>query len=718
MRSLKYLRLLFFSMLLVLWGGSLSIGKIAEMKVDRGEGPVEIEADELSYDRDRQIYEAHGRVEVRRGTLFLKADHAQLQMATKDLVAWGHIVLREGEDVLECERLEINLDTRLGKIYQARLFLKEQNFHITSREAVKLGENRYRLREGSFTTCDAERPPWKFTVKELEVTVEGYGIAKAPTFYLEGIPSLYLPWAIFPVKRERQTGFLLPQIGYSEKYGPEIKNAFFWAMAKDMDATFYLDYLGERGVKTGLEYRYALSPETTGKANLYFIDDRVFEKNRYAYFIRHQQKLPFDFYLKADLHRLSDIQYQRDFDEDLPGEAKIEARSQRHLRSTLFGGKNWDQFSWLIEGSLYQDLTRESNDDLVQRLPQIGFFGHPQPLLHTPLYFEGGLTYTNFWREKGVEAHRWDLFPRLLYPLRLFNVLKVEASLGPRGTLYRSFDDPGGRYQGWEFRETLVARTEVSAEFFRVYEGEFLGGLLKPFKMSKWMHTIEPMVRYEYSPRVDQEDLPLFDDVDRIPYRSQITYGFTQRLIGKPAGDGLTSGPSEYGKLKIFQSYSFGDPFERDSRGRGRYFSDIRGELWLFFNPFLIGRFDAEFDPYDGRFETGNISLKIKDRRDDVVFVQYRYGRKDLEEFHGGGRVKVLPSLFLYGSTRYNLKDRWKVENLYGAEYQAQCWMLGLMVEDKGKSPDGKQRKEIKVQAYLNLLGLGSLGKRPSLMAL
>ncbi len=84
-------------------------------QMTRGGGPVEIEADELSFEKEEQRYEGHGQVEITRGDLSLKADHARLSMATKDVMAWGNVVLREGEDVLECERLEVNLDTRSGK---------------------------------------------------------------------------------------------------------------------------------------------------------------------------------------------------------------------------------------------------------------------------------------------------------------------------------------------------------------------------------------------------------------------------------------------------------------------------------------------------------------------------------------------------------------------------------------------------------------------------
>ena len=74
------------------------------------------------------------------------------------------------------------------------------------------------------------------------------------------------------------------------------------------------------------------------------------------------------------------------------------------------------------------------------------------------------------------------------------------------------------------------------------------------------MHTIEPMISYTYRPRVNQGDLPSYDEVDRIPFTNQITYGVTQRLVGKPEKEGISSGPFEYAKLKIFQSYSLENP--------------------------------------------------------------------------------------------------------------------------------------------------------------
>jgi len=93
-----------------------------DFTVMKEEGPIEIEADRLSYDKEEQLYQGHGNVTVTRGNFTLKAEHARLSAATHEMVAWGTQWSETREDVLECERLEVNLMTRAGKVHQAKLF--------------------------------------------------------------------------------------------------------------------------------------------------------------------------------------------------------------------------------------------------------------------------------------------------------------------------------------------------------------------------------------------------------------------------------------------------------------------------------------------------------------------------------------------------------------------------------------------------------------------
>jgi LPS-assembly protein len=725
MRTLTFLVTLF----LILWVAQLSPASGASLDVRQmtpGGGPLEIEADELSFEKEAQRYEGHGQVMLTRGDLSLKADHARLNMVTKDVMAWGNVVLREGEDVLECERLEVNLDTRLGKVHQARLFVKDQNVHITGQEADKLGENRYQIRDGTLTTCDGEHPPWKISAKELEVTMGGMGYSKESVFYIEDIPVLYFPWAVFPVRMERQTGFLIPRVGNSSDYGPEVRTAFYWAMAKNMDATFYLDRLGDhrgRGWQEGLEYRYAFAKETKGETSAYFIDDQVFEENRYSVFNKHQQKLPYDVYLKTDLNYVSDKDYPRDFDENLPDSTGIDSRSLQTVRSVAFGGKNWERFSFLAEGMAFQDLTQTSSVETIQKLPQVSFFAQPQTFLGSPLFFDLSSSYVNFWREQGIKAHRIDLFPRLSYPLRVLDVLKLQPEAGLRETVYRPYDDPSDEQDEWKSREIPEASVQLSTEFYRVVNASPSSSISNLFNVARWMHTVEPWVSYQYSDRVDQEELPLFDDIDRISYTNAIAYGLTQRLVGKPAREGVESGPREYGKLKIFQSYSFGDPYDTDRNGKERFFSDVFAEMWWRFNPYLSAYADIGVSPYDGDVNRLDGVITLRDRRNDALQVEYHRTKNklnpqnDIEAINLTGRFKTINPLYLHGSMRYNLQDSTWVEKILGLEYQAQCWVLGVVVEEKGSTTTSTKSTERTANLYLTLRGIGSAGNRPSSMS-
>jgi len=194
----------------------------------------------------------------------------------------------------------------------------------------------------------------------------------------------------------------------------------------------------------------------------------------------------------------------------------------------------------------------------------------------------------------------------------------------------------------------------------------------------------------------------------------------------------VDSGPYEYAMLKIFQSYSLGDPYVRDDKKRE--FSNIQAELTWRFNPYLMVRWDAGFDPNGGGFDKLNTLVRVKDKRNDAFQIEYRYSKNPIAigasdtgnkintiNFHT--RVKTIDPLYLYGGIRYNFEDRSNVENIYGLEYQAQCWAFGFFFEDKrvGVTVDEKNgplvlKRDTGFLIYVNLLGLGSLGSRPKFM--
>src|SRR4030042_3690310 len=145
-------------------------------------GPIQMEADTLTYDQKGGLISLEGAVKITHKNTTVLADKVLFYEQSKDVVAEGNVILTEGEDVLRCVRLEFNIETKKGTEFQGRLFLKKKNFHITGSKAEKLGEDKYRIYDATLTSCDATVPYWKFTAKQLDVDTEAYAQGWAPGF--------------------------------------------------------------------------------------------------------------------------------------------------------------------------------------------------------------------------------------------------------------------------------------------------------------------------------------------------------------------------------------------------------------------------------------------------------------------------------------------------------------------------------------------------------
>ena len=86
---------------------------------------------------------------------------------------------------------------------------------------------------------------------------------------VKDVPVFYLPMLYYPIQDDdRATGILLPMYGSSLATGSSISNAFFWAINRSHDATFFHDWMFSRGNGVGAEYRYLLGPQAQGDFQL------------------------------------------------------------------------------------------------------------------------------------------------------------------------------------------------------------------------------------------------------------------------------------------------------------------------------------------------------------------------------------------------------------------------------------------------------------------
>jgi LPS-assembly protein len=136
--------------------------------------------------------------------------------------------------------------TRKRVLMMLKSFVKD-NYCISGKVIEKKGEDYYVSPEATFTTCDPPSPAWCFKGKKIDAVAGDRLKAKGVSFRIKDFPVLYTPYLWTPIGTERKTGFLIPDIGYSNTRGFYFDIPFYWAITENRDATFYLDHYSKRG---------------------------------------------------------------------------------------------------------------------------------------------------------------------------------------------------------------------------------------------------------------------------------------------------------------------------------------------------------------------------------------------------------------------------------------------------------------------------------------
>jgi len=396
--------------------------------------PFDVTADEVEYQADRDVYIARGNVKVVQQGRTLTADRVIFNQKTNEGVAIGHVVVIQGEagaavpkparpghaapvavgvegDKLESDFLQFNVDSLLGVVFHGRLDSPKSNYKMSGDEIQKTGDQTYSFVNGHFTTCRCPKPdarePWALTAKQADLEVDGYARARNASFQVLGVPILWWPYVFYPLKRDRETGFLFPDFGSTKQAGYYVSLPFFWAARDNVNVMLRPEWEEKRGFKPSVDVEYVFGQRGAGELYGTFINDQdisssnpktPFSPERWGASWKQLQDLPLGGWLGVDAAALSDNLYTldyRDFVRHFPDE---------FLESTAFAG---DQFgdakrfsatgSVALADDLQNQTDRKRTPMLEQRLPDVQLDAMPQPIdALSGVVASSGVEYTHF----------------------------------------------------------------------------------------------------------------------------------------------------------------------------------------------------------------------------------------------------------------------------------------------------------------------------------
>ena len=686
------------------------------------EGPVNIEADRLTYEEDDETYHADGDVLITYSGGSLTADSVILRRAVNTAYAKGHVVLKSDQDVLEGESVVFNIDTKTGTVDGGKMFVAKNHVYVRGGQFEKSGEATYRVQDAVATTCDGPDPAWSLKGRELNVTIDGYGTLKHGTFYAGKIPVFYLPYMLFPVKTTRQTGLLLPYVSYSKsKNGMDIEVPFYWAISENMDATFYQRFMTKRGFKEGAEFRYFLTPDSSGVVyGDYLYQDRlrVEESNgvlsrdwddnhdRWSLYLQHESSFENGYYLRADIARVSDHWYFKDFssrnyyrqhyaknpDEGFKRVTFEADKSTRYLDSKFRFVKDWSLYNLTVLARYTDDFTSASNAATLQQYPEVTLTAVNQPLPYTPLRYELLTSYNNYYRDDGQKGSLFDFHPALSLPVSLGRYAQFTPKAEWLGSAWSARGDNLAGVDKKGNRSIYVVGGMFTSDVQRIYQ--FNGK-----QVEKIRHGIRAELGYTYSPDVDQKDIP--DYMEMMDEQNGLTYALTNTLMVRMKEG--TAGPRyrEIMRLKLSQTYDFngigGDTWEENDNDR--HFGNV--DIAFDFTPlsYLSMRSRSRYDVNDGSWLRTNNDVTVTTPRGDRISLGYHYTRSLIEEINIEIMAKINKDIDLEITLKQNELAGRTVEQIYAINYHRQCWGVRVGVSD---SADDRQ-----IFATLDLFGLG-----------
>ena len=677
-------------------GGSALAGKA---------GPVFLTADRIESTAPN-IIEAHGRVEARQAGHNFFASWLRYDTELNEVQARGQVRLEQPELLVEGDSLKLNLNDYSGELTQPVYNLTAQQGRGNAERIDFIDENRYKLKDATYTTCPVDNDDWFLKVKDLDIDKgRNVGAARNATLEFLGVPILYTPWLDFPLNNVRKTGMLAPTFGTTQRSGLDILVPYYLNLAPNYDATLYPRLLSKRGVQLGGEFRYLLD-DVYGENRLeYLPDDNEVKRSRWAMSLKNGYRLNANTQASMLFSRVSDDDYFRDLSNH------ISITSLANLNREAWLTTEHENWNAELRAQSYQTL-----QDTTALTPILEPYARlPHARLGMKQTFGNGLEFkleteaTRFAHPTLTEGTRVLAYPTLRLPLtNAFGFFTPQ--IGWHSSYYALDNSaPEKRIK----RNLPILSLDSGVTFDRPFR----------FAGQDYEQTLEPRAYYVYAPYRNQTAIPVFNTAmldfsyaqmftenqfiggDRINDANQLTLAVTSRFTESATG-------LERLQVTLGQRYYFGTQqvtlpgVEPRTNNATDLLADVSGQITRDWRIHAAWQFDTQ----NGTTIRQNLGAAYRPAPGRTLNFGYRFVDQKTEQIDLSGQWPL--GQRWYGMFRYNysFQDNKLVEGLAGVEYNGGCWALRAAFH-RVATKENQSTDALFFQ--LELSGMGRLGANP-----
>jgi len=551
--------------------------------------PIEVQADSLEYEHEKNLMIGTGHVLVRRDNESLRGDHAVVNMQSYDVLAEGNVTFERGSDIWVGNKLRYNFKSQKGDFGGFDAYLDP--FYAKADSSHRVGADEYLLENAKLSTCEGDHPDAYFRAKKIWI-VPGHHIrAEHVVLYIKGVPVMYSPYWNQNIGDKN---FMSIVPGYSSRFYAYLLTEFNYRISRKVEASSHVDLRMRRGVGLGQDFMWSSSgnaKELSTERNMDNKDDNFWhygqmlqsdqsqetpeeepwagdlityythdawpdegdtqpykiDNDRYRLRLYHNQSFDEQNYLMSQINYLSDPKIIEQF-------FREEYKASPEPDNYIVLGHRAEHYtaSLMVEKRLNDFYTT------VDRLPELKLDFSRQKIWETPFYYQGDTEASylqknweaNLTNMQDYAAGRFNTAHMIYYPIKLVGFLNIIPRAGWQGTYYSktkedytnvttvtTYDTNNlpvvtsttnilSRDADAAFRSLPQLGLETSFKAFKVWE-TYPGDIINNVR-----HIAEPYADYTLvpEPNVTPDNLYQFDDIDALGKANQIKFGMRNKI--------------------------------------------------------------------------------------------------------------------------------------------------------------------------------------------
>jgi hypothetical protein len=223
-----------------------------------------------------------GNARVKYDGMDLKADLIIVDFGKRELYAKGRIDdstgkyvgrpnFNDGDRETEADTMIYNFETKRGRTYG--IAMKEGDGFIICNKVFRDDDKSIYSDEGKYTTCNnTEHPHFYLKARNLKIIPDKKIIFGPTNLVIEDIPTpLFMPFGMFPTKKDKRSGLVPFEYGASGLYGPYLRNVgYHLAISDHLDESITGDIYFRGSWRIASNTRYINRYKYFGNFNVEF----------------------------------------------------------------------------------------------------------------------------------------------------------------------------------------------------------------------------------------------------------------------------------------------------------------------------------------------------------------------------------------------------------------------------------------------------------------